>query len=303
MNKNNLVSIIMNCHNGDKYIKEAINSIINQSYKNWELIFFDNASNDNSAQIAKKYNDKRIKYHYSKFVNLGIARKKALEKCRGNFIAFLDCDDFWTKDKLKLQVNELIKNPEIALSFSNSYFFNKKNKKLLYETRPYDGHIFEELLKRYYISFDTVLINVLYLKKLKQKFDQRLTITHDLDLIIRLSKIGKFKYINKPLSWWRIHNNSFSQNKMSIVNKEKNIFFIKLKKLLNKDENKIRLLNYFKDNLINSKIEQCVMDKNILKFFYLIFNLNKNNYKKIYLLFFIIMPFGNYMYKKLKKSW
>ena len=293
----------MNCHNGDKYIKEAINSIINQSYKNWELIFFDNASNDNSAQIAKKYNDKRIKYHYSKFVNLGIARKKALEKCRGNFIAFLDCDDFWTKDKLKLQVNELIKNPEIALSFSNSYFFNKKNKKLLYETRPYDGHIFEELLKRYYISFDTVLINVLYLKKLKQKFDQRLTITHDLDLIIRLSKIGKFKYINKPLSWWRIHNNSFSQNKMSIVNKEKNIFFIKLKKLLNKDENKIRLLNYFKDNLINSKIEQCVMDKNILKFFYLIFNLNKNNYKKIYLLFFIIMPFGNYMYKKLKKSW
>ena len=293
----------MNCHNGDKYIKEAINSIINQSYKNWELIFFDNASNDNSAQIAKKYNDKRIKYHYSKFVNLGIARKKALEKCRGNFIAFLDCDDFWTKDKLKLQVNELIKNPEIALSFSNSYFFNKKNKKLLYETRPYDGHIFEELLKRYYISFDTVLINVLYLKKLKQKFDQRLTITHDLDLIIRLSKIGKFKYINKPLSWWRIHNNSFSQNKMSIVNKEKNIFFIKLKKLLNKDENKIRLLNYFKDNLINSKIEQCVMDKNILKFFYLIFNLNKNNYKKIFLLFFIIMPFGNYMYKKLKKSW
>ena len=73
--------------------------------------------------------------------------------------------------------------------------------------------------------------------------------------------------------------------------------------MLIKDENKIRLLNYFKDNLINSKIEQCVMDKNILKFFYLIFNLNKNNYKKIFLLFFIIMPFGNYMYRKLKKSW
>ena len=55
MNKYNLVSIIMNCHNGEKYIKEAINSLINQSYKNWELIFFDNASNDNSAVIAKKY--------------------------------------------------------------------------------------------------------------------------------------------------------------------------------------------------------------------------------------------------------
>ena len=123
MNKNNLVSIIMNCHNGDKYLKEAINSIIKQSYKNWELIFFDNASNDNSAKIVKKYNDKRIKYYYSKYVNLGIARKEALEKCRGNFIAFLDCDDFWAKNKLKLQVRDLIKNPDIALSFSNSYFF------------------------------------------------------------------------------------------------------------------------------------------------------------------------------------
>ena len=158
MNKYNLVSIIMNCHNGEKYIKEAINSLINQSYKNWELIFFDNASNDNSAKIIKKYNDKRIKYYYSKYVNLGIARKKALEKCRGNFIAFLDCDDFWAKNKLKLQVRDLIKNPDIALSFSNSYFFNKKNKKLLYQNKPYDGYIFEELLKRYYISFDTVLI-------------------------------------------------------------------------------------------------------------------------------------------------
>ena len=93
MNKNNLVSIIMNCHNGDKYIKEAINSITKQSYKNWELIFFDNASSDDSAKIVKKYNDKRIKYYYSKFVNLGIARKKALGKCKGDFIAFLDCDD------------------------------------------------------------------------------------------------------------------------------------------------------------------------------------------------------------------
>ncbi|MDB9983402.1 glycosyltransferase [Candidatus Pelagibacter sp.] len=293
----------MNCHNGEKYIKEAINSLINQSYKNWELIFFDNASNDNSAVIAKKYDDKRIKYHYSKFVNLGIARKKALEKCRGDFIAFLDCDDFWTKNKLKLQVNELIKNPKIVLSFSNSYFFNKKKKKLLYENKPYDGYIFEELLKRYYISFDTVLINAFYLNKLKQKFDERLTITHDLDLIIRLSKIGNFKYLDKPLSWWRIHNNSYSQNKMNIVNKEKNIFLTKLKQILIKHKDKKRLINYFKDNLTNSRIEQCVIDKKLIKFFKLVFDLNKINYKNLILLFFIIVPFGNYIYKKLKKSW
>ena len=303
MNKNNLVSIIMNCHNGDKYIKEAINSIIKQSYKNWELIFFDNASNDNSAEIVKKYNDKRIKYHLSKFVNLGIARKRALNKCKGNFIAFLDCDDFWTKNKLKLQVNELIKNPDIALSFSNSYFFKKKNKELLYKSKPYDGYIFEELLKKYYISFDTILINTFYLKKLKQKFDERLTITHDLDLIIRLSKIGKFKYIDKALSWWRIHDNSFSQNKMNIINREKNIFLIKLKQILIKHKNKKNLINYFKDNLKSSKIEQCLIEKDIVNFIKLAFNSRVNHLKNFLLFFLLITPFGNVIYKKLKKSW
>ena len=303
MNKNNLVSIIMNCHNGDKYLKEAINSIIKQSYKDWELIFFDNASNDSSAEIVKNYNNKRIKYYYSKFVNLGIARKRALEKCRGSFIAFLDCDDFWTKNKLKLQVNELIKNPDIALSFSNSYFFNKKNKTLLYKDKPYDGYIFEELLKKYYISFDTVLINTFYLKKLKQGFDERLTITHDLDLIIRLSKIGKFKYVDKPLSWWRIHNNSFSQNKMNIVNYEKNIFLIKLRQILIKHKNKKRLIGYFQDNLNNSRIEQYIIEKDIIKFIKLSFNSSKNSYRNFFLFFLMIMPFGNFIYKKLKKSW
>ena len=74
MNKN-LVSIIMNCHNGEKYLCEAINSIFKQSYKDWELIF-DNASKDNSAKIIKSFKDKRIKYYYSKYIDLGKARKK-----------------------------------------------------------------------------------------------------------------------------------------------------------------------------------------------------------------------------------
>ena len=102
MNKN-LVSIVMNCHNGEKYLKEVINSIFNQSYKNWELIFFDNASIDNSAKIVKHFSDKRVKYIYSKYVKLGIARKRALDNCKGEYITFLDCDDYWDSNKLKLQ--------------------------------------------------------------------------------------------------------------------------------------------------------------------------------------------------------
>ena len=92
MKKKNLVSIIMNCHNGDKYLKEALNSVILQSYKRWELIFYDNNSTDKSAKILKSYRDKRIKYYKSNFVNLGIARKKAFMLCTGDYVTFLDCD-------------------------------------------------------------------------------------------------------------------------------------------------------------------------------------------------------------------
>ena len=66
MPKEPLVSIVMNCHNGEKYLKKSVASIINQSYSNWELIFWDNKSSDNSAKILKDFKDKRIKYFYSK---------------------------------------------------------------------------------------------------------------------------------------------------------------------------------------------------------------------------------------------
>ena len=92
------VSVIMNCYNGENYLVESLNSVINQTYKNWELIFYDNCSNDKSAIILKKYNDRRIKYFKSKKkLNLGLARKKALSKAKGDFVAFLDTDDIWKK--------------------------------------------------------------------------------------------------------------------------------------------------------------------------------------------------------------
>ena len=69
MIKSPLVSVIMNCYNGEKYLKLAIASIINQKYTNWELIFWDNKSTDNSAKILKKFKDKRIKYFFSKKKN------------------------------------------------------------------------------------------------------------------------------------------------------------------------------------------------------------------------------------------
>jgi glycosyltransferase involved in cell wall biosynthesis len=302
MNKN-LVSIIMNCHNGDKYLIEAVNSIFKQTYKNWELIFFDNASKDNSAKIIKNFRDKRIKYYYSKYMKLGTARKRALNLCKGEFISFLDCDDYWASNKLQLQIQELKKNPEVGVSFSNSYFFKNNKKKLLYKQSPPDGYIFKSLLKRYNISFDTVIIKKLYLNKLNQKFDERFNIIHDLDLLIRLSMITKFKYLHKNLSWWRIHENSFSQNKISVVNEEKRIFLNKLKKILKTQKNKKKYIDLFKINLNQSLIEEYIVSNNIRKFFKLFLETKKFKIKDLILFCVAIFPGGSQIYKKFKKSW
>ena len=82
-NNKGLVSIIMNCHNGDKYLKEAIQSIINQKYKNWELIFWNNNSKDDSESIFKSFKDKRLRYFYrKKKVSLYISRNAAIKKAK-----------------------------------------------------------------------------------------------------------------------------------------------------------------------------------------------------------------------------
>ena len=85
----NLVSIIMNCRNGEQFLRESLNSIIAQTYKNWELIFVDNMSTDNSKKIFEEYKDERFKYYKTNSdMNLGAARQIALNNCKGEFMFF-----------------------------------------------------------------------------------------------------------------------------------------------------------------------------------------------------------------------
>ena len=102
--KKNLVSVILNCYNGEKYLKEALSSVISQTYKNWELIFLDNRSNDNSKAILKSFKNKKFKYFKtSKHLSLYSARNLAIKKTRGEFISFIDSDDLWRKKNYKLK--------------------------------------------------------------------------------------------------------------------------------------------------------------------------------------------------------
>jgi competence ComEA-like helix-hairpin-helix protein len=124
-----LVSIIMSCYNSDVYLKEAIDSIYMQSYQNWEIIFWDNGSTDNSASIANSY-DKRLRYFFvEKTTPLGKARNLALKEAQGMYVAFLDCDDVFLPDKIKIQLSAMKENNAV-LSYGSWVKINAKGEEL-----------------------------------------------------------------------------------------------------------------------------------------------------------------------------
>ena len=231
MSEDKLVSIIMNCHNGEKFLHESLNSILNQTYKNWEIIFFDNDSNDNSKKILEKFNDKRIKYfNTAKLLDLYKARNLAVEKCSGHYISFLDTDDLWTPDKLEKQINFIKENPEFKIVYSNYYVLeNKKNKKFVkHKMQLPSGKITKELLESYSLGIATVLLEKSIFKKFK--FNDIYNIIGDFDFFIKLSQKFKIGSIQEPLAFYRLHENNFSVKRSNLYIEELEQWIISNKK-------------------------------------------------------------------------
>ena len=145
----NLISIIMPTYNHGEYIGEAIDSVLNQSYRNFELVIIDNYSSDNTENLVKSYSDHRIKYF--KFRNHGIiaaSRNMGIRCSTGRYIAFLDSDDIWLPQKLEKQLSLMKQNHEITLSYV--LFANLLNDRTIEGEYPepkqrYRGHIFNQL--------------------------------------------------------------------------------------------------------------------------------------------------------------
>lgn len=119
-----LVSIVMPAYNGELFIAKAIESVLSQTYPCWELLIVDDGSKDGTKEIILKYceKDRRIKYYYQQNGRQGKARNLALKHAKGEYIAFLDCDDLWLTNKLEYQINQITQN-NFDLIFSGSYIF------------------------------------------------------------------------------------------------------------------------------------------------------------------------------------
>ena len=221
MKKNPIISIIMSCFNGEKFIDKSVKSILKQTYKNWELIFWDNNSNDDSKKKILSFNDKRIKYYKSDHTtNLGISRSNAILKANGDLIAFLDVDDFWFKKKLQYAAEAFQNNDDLGVFFSNYviYFGNKKFKKKIssFVNQPDNlNKILESYVKNtQLVAFLTVVIDKKILDAEPYYFDSNLHITADFDLFIRLSEKYKFFLYKKPLGIYRRHEKNETKNSL-----------------------------------------------------------------------------------------
>ena len=212
----------MNCHNGEIFLKESINSVINQSYKNWELIFWDNFSNDRSKEILLKFSDNRIKYyHAEKFTPLYEARNLAIKKASGEFISFLDTDDWWSPTKIEKQVEFFLKNKNLDVVYTKSYFFyNKsKTKKIISKKNLPEGKITQELLNNYNIAG---ILTTLCKKKIFQtkQFIDQYEIIGDFVFFVDVSLNNFFGCVQEPLAYYRAHGSNTSLKKIHLCIQE-----------------------------------------------------------------------------------
>ena len=119
-----MISIITPAYNAEKYIAQTIDSVLSQTYPNWELIIVDDGSTDNTASVVKPYlKDIRVKYFYQNNGKQGKARNLAIKNSKGIYLAFLDADDLWAPEKLELQMHIMQKN-NFDVVFSQGWFFN-----------------------------------------------------------------------------------------------------------------------------------------------------------------------------------
>ena len=230
-------SIIVPTYNRSKELKFAIDSVINQTFKNWELILVDNNSKDGTKKLIDNYNNSKIKlFTINNHGNIAKSRNLGIKKSSGKYLAFLDSDDEWLPEKLQLSYKILKK--KISLIYHDMYIKKKVDQKFFKKTgycrkltnSPYEDLIFNGPA----FPTSSVIIKKSIFKKINFFDENKNLITwEDFDAWIRIAKItNKFYKLKKILGYVWIGK----ENNLKPKNQIKNIYFFK-KKYLNRNIN------------------------------------------------------------------
>lgn len=223
------VSVIMNCLNSADKLEESLHCLAAQTFTDFEVIFWDNASTDQSPFIAQAYAPLRGRLRYfrgERTVPLGAARNLALREARGDLIAFLDCDDLWRPEKLAEQVAIFDAFPQVGLVCTDTEIFDGRRvlRRIFAHTRPVDGMAFSELMRRQWISMSSAMLRRRALESLSPLpadgsapdwFDESLNVCEEADLFYRIAHDWELAHVDRPLTLWRVHGMNTTFRKFS----------------------------------------------------------------------------------------
>lgn len=214
--KEPLVSVIMPTYNHEIFIGKAIESVLNQTYQNFELIIIDNFSNDNTEGIVASYKDDRVKY--IKFRNYGIiaaSRNHGIKHAKGEYIAFLDSDDMWLTEKLEKGIKVLESSNDTGMVYTRFRTIEDDtiSERIFPKKRTYkDGYIFESLYARPFIACSSVIVKRAAFNNVGLfNVDINMVAIEDTDLWLKIALEYKVKCTDdSPLLLYRIQPQGIS---------------------------------------------------------------------------------------------
>ena len=211
-----LVSIIMPAFNAEKYIGEAIESVINQIYQNWELLVVDDCSIDGTKKIIEKFQkcDTRIKpiFLSKNGGKASIAKNRAWQEACGKYIAFLDSNHVWLEEKLQMQVFFMQQHPNFALTYTGSYWIDELGGEIKKVLPHYEsGHLLKKMLARYEINNQSVMIQTAILDISSKIFNEAITIGEDYNLFMHIVAKYEVASIDEYLIKYRIRDDAITK--------------------------------------------------------------------------------------------
>ena len=231
-----LVSVIVPTHNRGNFIRDTIESVLSQTYQNWELIIIDDGSTDNTQDIVKNFSSKKIKYIHLNHVGRSSARNHGLKLSKGEFIAYLDSDDVFLPTKLEKQVCLMVKNPQTAMVYTSALIINDDGNffPMLYSA-PISGQIYKKV--GMFIPVTILLPTVMIRKSIQDLvggFDEELNRFEDTDMWRRVSRDFSIDAFSEPLVKVRTH----SENQLSSLDPKQ--LYEDIKKYIKKVEHEDR---------------------------------------------------------------
>src|SRR5688572_17537380 len=208
------VSIIMNVRNGAAYVRDALDSVRAQTFGDWELVFWDNASTDATAQIAAEFGDPRMRYFRSpELMPLGGARTLAIREARGEWLAFLDHDDVWLPEKLELQL--ALDDPTVGIIYGRAVSFSASRRERDFDHRhEFDplpqGELFDRLfVESCFIAMSSAMMRRSAVEEVGEVPEWVHLIT-DYYLHLELARRYRVRAVQRVICRYRIHPASLS---------------------------------------------------------------------------------------------